>query len=80
MEVTCPHCKTVIANYTSMKDPGDIPSPGNLMLCANCLSLCKYDDNLKLAQLTNEEKAGLTPELLFEIEGMINAVRKKKEL
>lgn len=79
MEVKCPHCRAVIANYTSMKDPGDRPSPGNLMLCANCLSLCKYDDNLKLAQLTNEEKAGLTPELLVEIEGMINAVRKKKE-
>jgi len=79
MEVKCPHCRAVIAKYTSMKDPGDRPSPGNLMLCANCLSLCKYDDNLKLAQLTNEEKEGLTPALLIEIEGMINAVRKKKE-
>jgi hypothetical protein len=79
MDVKCPHCETVIVNYTSMKDPGDIPSPGNLMLCANCLSLCKYDDNLKLTQLTDEEKASMPPELLFEIEGMINAVKKKKE-
>lgn len=79
MEVRCPFCRTIVANYTSMKNPGDKPSPGNLMLCANCLSLCKYTDELKLTELTNEEKASLTPELLFEIEGMINAVRKKKE-
>lgn len=79
MEVTCPHCKAVIANYTSMKDPGDIPSPGNLMICINCLSLCKYDEQIQLVELTTEEKEGMPAELLFEIEGMINSLRKKKE-
>jgi hypothetical protein len=79
MEVKCPHCQTVIANYTSMKDPGDKPSPGNLMICVNCLSLCKYGDDLKLEQLTEEEKQNFPPELLIEIDSMIEAIKKKKQ-
>lgn len=80
MELKCPHCQTVIDGYKSMRDPGDVPSPGNLMICLNCLSLCKYADDLSLAELTEDEKAGFPPEFLFEINSILEAIKKKKQI
>lgn len=72
----CPNCGKVLDGITGVGDqPGcsDDPYPGGYTICAYCCSLCKFDDDLKLVQVSDEEREFLIKDNPL-IQKMINAV------
>lgn len=56
----CPKCSAPITAQTSFT--GHTPSPGDLTLCMECSTLMRFDPNMCLEAVTDEEFAALPPE------------------
>lgn len=73
----CPQCGYHIDDHFSL-DPDAIPSKDDLSVCMKCGEWNKFDENLKLVLLTTEERAGMEPSLLFELQQISTSVLQSK--
>lgn len=76
--VNCPKCGYEINSHSPLMDPAVRPQPGNALICSNCYTLNKYDENLDLVELTEEEKESFPPELMLEINMIIDKIKRGK--
>lgn len=63
----CPVCGKNLDAATSIEKEEAVPGPGDLSICLYCATVSRFDDNLKLEQITNEEFAELPEELKTSI-------------
>lgn len=75
----CPKCDYEINAHSPLTDPAVRPEPGNAVICSNCYALSKYDENLDLVQLTEEEVQSFPPELMLEIDMIIDKLKRVKK-
>lgn len=73
----CPECKKLLsAAFT----PGRAtPAPGDATVCFYCGALCKFDQELRVAPLSELELARMAPATrreLLEIQGTVYQVRR----
>jgi hypothetical protein len=52
----CPHCGHTLELATAASDPGSTPSPGDLTICGFCGELLRFDAELRVHELTAEER------------------------
>jgi hypothetical protein len=78
VKTTCPKCGYEIDSHSPLTDPTVKPEPGNANICSNCYSLNKYNSKLELVQLTQEDLDSIPPELMLEIEMIIDKLKRNK--
>lgn len=66
----CPVCEKKIDAVTRPDENGAVPSPGDISICFYCATVSRFDDNLKLEQLTNEQFAELPEEVRVSVRKM----------
>jgi hypothetical protein len=54
-ESKCLSCGIPLVAATGVKNPDDLPSEGDVSVCAWCGNLAVYDSKLKLRSLTDKE-------------------------
>jgi hypothetical protein len=59
----CPKCGYNLSAATS--DVGATPEPGDYSICIECYAFLRFDDNLKLIALTEEELDELPQEIFM---------------
>lgn len=74
----CPYCDYEINAHSPLTDPATIPKPGYVCICFNCYSINKYNEELQLVEMSQEEKDSLPGELMMEIESIIEKIKKNK--
>ena len=79
IRTVCPKCGYEINAHSPLTDPAVMPQPGNASICYDCYNLNKYDDNLQLVELTEEERDSIPPELMLEIETIIDKIKRNKK-
>jgi len=63
----CPVCSHVL-DRTMGRDDSTQPVPGDITFCIGCTAILVFDQQMKLAPITPEFIAGLSPELKATIE------------
>lgn len=63
----CPVCNTYLDAAANSDGSGSIPSPGDLSICIECLSYLRYQEDLSLKLLTDDELIALSSEELYSI-------------
>jgi len=53
----CPICKSSLEAATSLKN--EIPDPGDISVCLYCGNILKFNDDLELVSLSNDEMQAL---------------------
>lgn len=52
----CPHCDALLDRSVGVNEPDQrAPRPGDRSICIHCGNPCKFDDDMKLVKLTDEE-------------------------
>lgn len=71
----CPRCSGILDGYTAM-DLDSTPRPGDVSVCAICLAVLEFTDDLMLVEATVEtiEDAGL-----LEVSEAVNAARRYRD-
>lgn len=80
-DVTCPTCKHTADAQSGVGDPNAVPQPGDWTICARCISLARFTDDLKLRSVTQEEIDQAEPGLrlmLCRAAGAITKIHKEK--
>lgn len=72
---TCPACCMVFGAATG--EAGAKPYPGAITICVNCYLVGKYDTQLRVVKLTDEEYAELktNPEAWNQIQNYIRVLK-----
>jgi hypothetical protein len=76
----CPNCGYEIHMHSNTKEDESGPAPNNLSLCYQCLTLIKFDNDLKLVKLTEDEYKQIPVETLSEVKLLIQQIQAKKNL
>lgn len=58
----CPRCEEFLDGFTSI-EAGNIPKDGDISICAYCLTLLRYESDLSLRVLTDEEIEEFKPQI-----------------
>lgn len=66
-QASCPSCGYVIDAHSNTDDDESMPKPDDLSVCAKCAAWNKFDKNLKLVPLTDEDKLNCDDEILVEL-------------
>lgn len=74
-EFICPGCANIMTVQKPMLDNDDEPKEGDVSICFNCGQLNIFTKDMKLAQLSIEDKASIPPELLVELEKISNKLK-----
>lgn len=54
----CPSCGKLLSGATSLNEEDALPSPGDISVCMDCATILKFDNDLRLVAISNEEFAG----------------------
>ena len=57
----CPACGKILDACTSV-EPDRQPSPGDLTICAHCIEILKFNEDLRPVTLTLQETRAIQPE------------------
>jgi hypothetical protein len=52
---TCPDCGAIHNLEAPIKKDGRLPEPGDICFCVTCFAVCRFDNNMELINLTEEE-------------------------
>lgn len=72
----CGHCGR--SNELSSGEKGHVPAPGHLAICAGCAGVNRYDEELRLVRVSEEELAMLPEDIrakVLEMQQMIRQAR-----
>ncbi len=75
---SCPFCGYQVDRATNPREPAASPKPGSLSMCLQCTSFLRFDQNLRLIALPQQEFKELPDELrdfLFRVRAAAHRVK-----
>jgi hypothetical protein len=63
----CPHCGRGADGVTDPFEE-EVPKPGDISICVYCRDVAVFQGDLSLRKMTEEEVAGMEPELTKQLE------------
>ena len=65
-EVRCPGCKSICDGFTGDEMYGQ-PKPNDYTICMYCASVCVFNDDMEMVEVTEEEFDKLSEEVKEEL-------------
>lgn len=74
-DIKCAHCEEILDMHDCTSEEGATPSPEDITICSKCGEWNKFNQELKLEKLSDEEIAGLPPEVLEDMQKATDLVK-----